>query len=310
MNTTTENITKTTPKASVVLPVYNGEKYLAEAIESVLNQTFRDFELILLNDGSTDDSLKIMRHYQSIDNRCKIISRENKGLIYTLNEGIELSKSEIIIRMDADDICVPDRFEKQIEFFEKYPDCVSVGSRIISMDEDGMHIRLWPLPLDHTGIDGQNIIGMSGGIAHPAAVFRKQAIQKIGGYDEKYKYAEDLDLFLKLAEIGKLANIEKPLLYYRQHLDSVCFKYADQQNISVKKATADAMKRRGITDHKKIETHNAAGLDNLEIYRIWAWWAIGDKNFGTAKKYGKKLLFKKPFSIQTWKIWYCIFRGY
>ena len=113
------DIKQKSPLISVILPVYNAEKYLAEAIDSILNQTFTDFEFIIINDGSTDNSLSILQSYQTQDSRIRLFSRENKGIVMTMNEGIDLARGEWLARMDADDIAMPSRFERQLQHLKE-----------------------------------------------------------------------------------------------------------------------------------------------------------------------------------------------
>lgn len=303
----------TAPRGSVVLPIYNGEKYLSYAIESVLKQSFRDYELLLMDDGSSDRSLEIIKNYAKRDDRCRVFTRPNKGLIYTLNEGIENSRGEIIFRMDADDVCAPDRFMRQVEFLEKNPKCVAVGSKIILIDDEGLEICQFLAGITHEEIDARHLSGLSGiggALCHPSAAIRKQALITINGYREDYKYTEDLDLFLRLAEIGMLANIDEPLLFYRQHVASVCHTSSGEQRLSGENAIRAAIQRRGIVNPPKINSRVPSKILLADLYKKWAWWAIGAGNIMAARKYARKLIFNAPFSMQTWKIWYCIFRGY
>lgn len=117
-------------KVSVVMPVYNSEKYLKESIESILNQSYSDLEFIIINDGSTDNSFKIIKEYAKLDKRINVISRENKGIVYSLNEAIRLAKGEYIARMDADDISAPKRIEKQISFLKSHRDIDILGTQV------------------------------------------------------------------------------------------------------------------------------------------------------------------------------------
>ena len=299
------------PKASVVLPIFNGEKYLHEAIDSVLKQSFDDFELLLIDDGSADNTLEIINHYKSSDSRCRVFTRGNKGLVCSLNEGIEQARGEIILRMDADDICLPDRFEKQIDYLDEHPECVALGAASILVDPDGLELCALSVFSEHDQIDSAHFNGLGGALAHPTAAIRRRALLAVGGYDEKYKHAEDVDLFLRLAEYGKIANISEPLLLYRQHFQSVGHKYRAIQVDSLNMAINAAAKRRGLKiPEKRISTSIGHDLDKNETYSKWAWWAIGSKNLKTALKYALKLSISKPFELNTLKLWYCIIRGH
>jgi len=296
------------PAASVVLPVYNGERYLAEAIDSILSQTFEDFELLLLDDGSTDQSVALMESYVRKDPRCRFYSWPNRGIVATLNAGLELATSEIIIRMDADDICAPTRFEKQIRFLNEHPEYVVVASRVTWIDPEGMPLRVAGDLLTHEEIDAEN---MRGGqvLHHPAVAMRKDALMRIGGYDHSFKYAEDLDLFLRLAEIGRIANLPDILLSYRQHLKSIGHQFPAQQRISIHKALKDACARRGIP-YQEIALHQPpAKQPRWMIHQRWGWWALHARNLATARKHALSAVTYSPFSAENWRLLVCALRG-
>jgi glycosyltransferase involved in cell wall biosynthesis len=175
------------PAASVIMPVYNAGRFLDKAIESVLGQSFPDFELLLLNDGSQDGSLDRLHHFAARDARCKVHSWANRGLIKTLNEGVRLAKADILIRMDGDDICRTQRFEHQISYLAAHPECVAVGSRVMLIDPDGHTIRPFAEQVEHAAIDAQHLAGNGGAIAHPAVALRKAAVVGVGGYRTEFR---------------------------------------------------------------------------------------------------------------------------
>lgn len=298
------------PKASVILPVYNAGHYLAYAIESVLQQTFTEFELLLLNDGSTDGSLEVMQRYAAQDERCHVITRENKGLVYTLNEGVELARTEVLFRMDADDLCLPTRFAKQMAYLDAHPECVAVGSRVMLIDPDGDPLCPFVDTFDHAAIDVAHMQGLGGAIAHPAVAMRRPAVMAVGGYRSAFKHAEDLDLFLRMAEYGQLANLPEVLFMYRQHPNSIGYKYRKEQAQSANLAIKQSYKRRGI-QFQNIDVSAADNSDNevSDVYKRWAWWAIGNKNRRVALKYAFKYFFNFGMSIDFLKIIFCITRG-
>ena len=138
----TTRLSNKTPAISVLLPVYNAERYLGLAVESVLNQTFDDFELLAFDDGSSYQSLSILREFAAKDSRVRVSSRENRGpLVVALNEMIAIARGPYLARMDADDICRSQRFEKQVAYLEAHPECVMVGSKCLAIDPEGMPIR-------------------------------------------------------------------------------------------------------------------------------------------------------------------------
>ena len=199
------------PLISVVLSVYNTELYLEEAIESILNQTYENFEFIIINDGSTDRSLEIIQSYS--DERIVCISHKNKGLITSLNEGIQKAKGKYIARMDADDISLPKRFEIQIEFMEKNLDIGLCGTSVAAFGE---HIKyhVWKLSKDNKTIQTQLLF--SSPLYHPTVIMRRNLILEHNlFYDEKFKHAEDFELWSRFAKYTKISNIQKPLLKYR-----------------------------------------------------------------------------------------------
>ena len=195
------------------MAVYNGEKYLSEAIESILVQTCKSFEFIIINDGSTDKSLEIILHHQKQDNRIIVISRENRGLIASLNEGIKKAKGKYIVRMDADDISLPTRFEEQVEFMEDNPDIGISGSAVIEFGENvETFIRK---PLKNNEVIKSELL-FSSTFAHPSVIMNKEMIFKYNlFYDNNFLHAEDFELWTRMAKVTKMANISKPLLKYR-----------------------------------------------------------------------------------------------
>ena len=301
------------PAASVVIPVYNTAKYLEKAVNSVLRQTFTDFELLLLDDGSTDESSAILDRYPVTDSRCRVYHWPNRGIIATRNEGNRLAKADILILMDSDDICMPDRFAKQMAYLLENPDCVAVGSRMLLIDATDMPITLMGNSFSHDEIDSTNISGFDTAFYQPTVAVRKSAMGQVGGYRVEYPSAEDFDLFLRLAEIGKLANLPDVLLKYRQHLSSIGYRKGSQQADSARRAIEDACRRRGL-DCPVLEARRQPAPDQrndpVEAHIKWAWWALKAGYLPTARKYAWRAMMKRPFSIEAWKLWACVLRGH
>jgi glycosyltransferase involved in cell wall biosynthesis len=299
------------PAISVIMCVYNGGQYLDQAIESVLAQTFTDFELILIDDGSTDNSLERLKFYETIDTRCRVFTGSNKGMVASLNQGIGLAKADIIFRMDHDDICRPIRFEKQIRYLKEHPECVAVSSKVLLIDDEDLPIaEIWG-ETEHNKIDSVHLSGTGTYMCHPALAVRKADILKIGGYRQECHYAEDLDLFLRLAEIGKLTNFPEVLLEYRQHVESVGYAKRDKQIKATEIAVSDAKKRRGLASTINFDSAEE-GMNTVlpkfcDIYLKWAWWAFLANNRQTAKKYAFKAFFRNPFKLELIKLFYCIY---
>lgn len=203
-----------TPVVSVVLPVYNGKAYLKEAIDSVLNQSFGNFELIIIDDGSTDDSADLIRAYD--DPRIRFYRQENKGLAATLNRGIALAKGEFIARQDQDDICLPARFEKQMDWFDKHPEAGMVGTaaeiwvgrtktdRVLQHPTEDAWIRFGLLFHNH--------------FVHSSVMIRKTALDDVGGYseDSRRQPPEDYELWSRMMKHYQVGNLPDILTVYRE----------------------------------------------------------------------------------------------
>lgn len=198
---------------SVVMPVYNAEKYVAEAIQSIINQQYKEFEFIIINDGSTDSSLDIIKDYEAKDHRIKVISRENKGLVASLNEGINLAKGKYIVRMDADDISLSDRITRQVSFMERNPRVGVCGAWIESFG-DNIKRHVHKLSADDSLLKTQLIFSPC--FAHPSVIIRKSVlIENNILYDERFKHIEDYALWVQLSKVTKFSNIQDILLRYR-----------------------------------------------------------------------------------------------
>lgn len=212
------------PLVTVLLPVYNAELHLAESVESVLGQTFTDFEFLIINDGSTDDSEKQILSYRDV--RIRYHKNEiNLGLIATLNKGMELASGKYIVRMDADDICMPDRIQKQVQFMETHPEvgicgcCADVIDKAhlkMKYDAEDASIRIKMLYQCH--------------MLHPSVIIRKGLIDRYTlRYNPEFIHAEDYELFYRIGNFTKLANLTDTLLLYREHEGSVSRIYKQTQ---------------------------------------------------------------------------------
>jgi glycosyltransferase involved in cell wall biosynthesis len=202
------------PEISVVMGVYNAAPYLREAIESILNQTFTNFEFIIINDGSTDESAEIIKSYK--DSRLVIIEQENRGLTKSLNIGLKNARADYIARIDADDIALPDRFQLQYDFLESNPDFFIVGGAYEVINEKGEYIYT-----NYPPVTWEEILQRrpSFPIAHPTVLYRKKIIIENGGYDERYWKlpSEDFLLWNRIVNTTdyKIANVDKPIIKYR-----------------------------------------------------------------------------------------------
>lgn len=202
------------PRVSVILPVYNGERTLADSIDSILNQEFKDLELIIINDGSSDKSLEICERYKN-DTRVRIINQVNHGLAKTLNIGIRLSRGEIIARQDQDDISLPGRIYKQIQFIDQNPRVVLVGtwSKVYSEGQDTGRRHHHPL----SDRELRHFLYFDNPFVHSSVVFKRENFLQAGGYISMSDHQpEDYDLWTRISETGEIANLPFYGLHYHE----------------------------------------------------------------------------------------------
>ena len=220
------------PALSVAMSVYNGERFLDEAIASVSAQTFADFEFLVLDDGSQDGTRDIIEAHAARDARIRPIVRENRGLVASLNELLAGARAPLVARMDADDICMPHRFAAQIAFLEANPDYGVVGSRSIDIDEFGKPYTV--AGEEHPDSHAQFLAAIDSGgplLCHPAVMYRRETVLGVGGYHAAFRHCEDLDLWLRLASATKLASVPERLLFYRHYAGQVSSRHATEQQV-------------------------------------------------------------------------------
>lgn len=208
------------PVISVVMSVYNSEQYLEEAIESILNQTLSNFEFIIVNDGSTDNSISIIKSYMETDNRIVMIDRKNKGLPYSLNEGVAKAKGEYIARMDADDKAFKNRLEHQLNYMLANADIDLSYFDTVFIDKNSKIVcPSWrPKKVEKV----LSCLKEHNFIPHPTVMFKKSVFENVGGYDESFRTGQDLNLWLRMKEEKyNFGYIDKALLYYRLNPTSV-----------------------------------------------------------------------------------------
>ena len=229
------------PRVSVVTSVYNGEVYLEECIDSILNQTFQDFEYIILNNGSTDRTAEILNSYT--DSRIHIINQENLGISRSLNKGINLSKSELIARLDADDYALPQRLEKQIAFMGKYPDVILCGSRILELIGEKLSEQRIAFVESDQAI--KKSMSLFNPFAHSAVIFRKNIFFKAGGYNCQFKYGQDYDLWLRMLSFGEARILKEELGVVRIFEESESHRNPRKQKHEGLKVRWEAFKKFG-----------------------------------------------------------------
>jgi len=257
------------PAITVLMPVYNGAKYLNESIDSILNQTFSDFEFLIIDDESTDDSVKIIKSYD--DPRIKlIVNKKNIGQSATLNKGLELARGKYIARMDQDDISMPERLKKQMEFMDECPNIGVCGSWI---QHFGKYDYLTPLELDDDSIKIKLLTNQN--LAHPAVMIRKSTLVKYQlNYDPTFTIAMDYDLWVRMFEYCSFANLPEPLLKYRTHKNqkskiSSGISYTEMMRVLalLLEKMDFRFNRYDLSMHYKIVT--GTSLDSLNKYKVF-----------------------------------------
>ncbi|HKF50792.1 MAG TPA: glycosyltransferase [Candidatus Acidoferrales bacterium] len=234
-------------RISVVMSVYNGQEYLPEAVDSILTQTFRDFEFIIIDDGSVDKTAEILTRYAERDSRIRIISHENKGRAASLNIGIEAAKSEYIARMDADDVALPERLQQQFDFLETQPQVGIVGGAVELIKRNGSGVRRVQPPVSDSEI--RTIMLQGNPMWHPAITMRRKVVIAAGGYRKQFLDADDYDLWLRMVELCQIANLGIYVLRYRIHANQVSVQNMRHQTMCVFAARiAAALRRSGKPD--------------------------------------------------------------
>ena len=216
------------PPVSVVMPVYNSAHVVADAVESILHQTFGDFEFIIVDDGSTDSTEEILREYAALDGRIKLYNQGNCGLIASLNRYCRVANGKYIARMDADDISLPARLEKQFRYLEAHSEVGVLGTWIQDVDSNRTPIIEWPVPADPVVVRWFLFFGNC--IAHPSVMMRRELLDRLGYYRPNAIHVEDYDLWIRAAEVTGVANLPEVLLQYRVSADSVSSRNVSVQN--------------------------------------------------------------------------------
>jgi glycosyltransferase involved in cell wall biosynthesis len=241
-------VTESIPVISVVMPVRNGERFLAQALDSILCQTFGDFEFIVVDDGSTDATPHILADYAHANERIHVQRQEARGMVPALNLGCELARGTYLARMDADDVASPRRFAEQVSFLERHPRIEVLGAAVLVVDE---HDRpLFPVWYATTNESIRRTLAAGTAFAHPVVMMRRSAFLISGGYRASFDpHAADYDLWLRMAEFCEFANLPGVLLHYRFHSGGVSFQNLSQQVLAMVGAEFSArMRRSGAPD--------------------------------------------------------------
>jgi glycosyltransferase involved in cell wall biosynthesis len=291
------------------MPVYDRAAFVERACQSVLAQTFRDFELIILDDGSRDDSPRRLEALARTDPRVRLSRRENRGLIASRNELLSLARAPLVAWMDSDDISLPQRLALQVARLEADPAMVCLGSAVLEIDTDDDPIRRHGYPSDHDAIRAGLLEGDA--MRFPTTMMRRRAAIDVGGFREPFKVGEDLDLFLRLMEVGTLANLPEILLHYRQHPESTSVLLATGWVTYRDTILALAQERR-LTGSDRLQRGEPVTLvfppkkSGVPVaawsnHRQWAEEALAGRFLPTARKHALKALRLAPRKLESWK---------
>jgi glycosyltransferase involved in cell wall biosynthesis len=234
----------------------------------------------------------------------RLFNEERHGLTRCLNRGIAFAKGQYLARMDADDVSLPDRFQEQGDYLDANPGVLALGGRARIVSPEGWPLGQWSVPVEHEDIDAAHIAGFAGQLIHPTSMIRANAVCRIGGFDEQWTYAQDYDLWLRLAEIGRLSNLPGIILNYRLNLSSVSFATRRMQYESVVRIAKAARLRRGLpalvssVDWESYQGWACATAWNTR--ERWYRMAIEAHEFSTALRIALQLLVQKPLFISGW----------
>lgn len=289
------------PTVSVLMPVHNAERYLAEAIESILDQTFTDFEFLIIDDGSTDRSRVTLERYAARDARIRVTSRPNTGYGVALNELLRQARGDLIARMDADDVALPERLERQVAYLRAHPDVVCVGSAVQFIDAAGRFLLERHEGMGHQLIQERALAGDCA-LNHPSVMMRRAALEAVGGYHVEFVPAEDLDLWLRLGEIGRLANLPDVLMKYRQHEASFSERHQQLQLERSAAAVLEACRRRGIPPRQVSVTawRPVDRASRMQTYVGYGWRGLERGDYRMAVHYGLRAIGQAPWRAGGW----------
>jgi glycosyltransferase involved in cell wall biosynthesis len=283
------------------MPVYNGERFIAEAVTSVLTSGFADLELLVVDDGSTDASVAEAKRAAAGDPRLRILELQHGGVGAARDAALRAARGELIANMDADDVMLPGRLNRQLEFLDRHRDHVAVGGRVLTIDAEGKPFGVVGRFETHEAIDAQLLAGDGGAMPNPVAMFRRASALEIGGYNLHLQHVgEDYDLWLRLAEVGRIANLPDVLIRYRLHDNNVSTgvgKTARRLPVTLD-TLARAFARRGIVDRAPEKLPS----ESMRRWERWSDRAIvahyrGDR--GRALAFGLMALALNPFAART-----------
>ena len=296
------------PRVSVLMPVFNTQRYVDSAVRSILQQDHTDFELVILDDGSTDGSGAVLQKLAAFDARIRLVQRPNKGLIATRNELLSLARAELVAWMDSDDISMKQRLRLQVGRFDADAALVCLGGAALCVDPEG-----WPLWMERFVTTHDEIVRgqqEGGAMRFPTTMMRREAALRVGGFREPFRIGEDLDLCMRLSEVGRMANLDDVVLEYRQHPRSTSAILSRQWEVYRDLILAlaherqaggpDRLQRGEPVSVPPPPTAEAALRDDVHQRR--ARMALHEGHVPTARKYARAALKQQPTSWGAWKL--------
>jgi hypothetical protein len=281
----------TRPAVTVLMPVRNGARHVAEAVESILAQSLGEFEFIACDDGSIDETPRILAGFAARDARLRVLTLPAGGIVATLNAGLRVAQADWVARMDADDIAHPHRLRRQMEEAQRHPDAAAIGAAWRVVGPDGRFRRLMVPPTEPGAIAAALL--RHNCLAHPTMLFRRAAVLAAGGYRSAFRCAEDYDLWLRLAERHELRAVAEPLLDYREHGGQTAWAAIAQRIMAERAAQLAACARRaGLPDPAEgvaaIDRAwlRAAGMSEEEIVALLTSRALGTAQDAVAGRQG------------------------
>ncbi|MFL9484389.1 glycosyltransferase family 2 protein [Chitinophagaceae bacterium LWZ2-11] len=290
---------------SVLMPAYNAGPYIAEAIDSVLNQTFPNFELVIINDGSTDNTEEVIRSFN--DERIILINQKNTGVAEALNTGLKFAKGKYIARFDSDDVCLPQRLEKQLAYLENNPAYVITGSDAIYISEQGDYLCNFSCPEHSDAAIKQKLYSICP-FTHSAVMYRKEAVIHCGGYSALAHNMEDYLLWVQLSKLGKFYNYPTPLLKVRFNPASVTIdeKWRGKRFRTLK---YQILKKEEITEQEGAELLDIIQKQDTHKIKHGSYYALCGKKFlvnnhqpDKARVYIKKAILLSPLRLDNYAL--------
>jgi glycosyltransferase involved in cell wall biosynthesis len=278
-------------KVSVIMPVRDGERWLAQAVESVLAQTLADFELVIVDDGSIDGSPAILSALSRCDDRLRVVQQPPEGLVTALNRALALARAPLVARLDSDDVALPERLACQVSCFSQFPALVLLGSWAEEIDDEGRCIGQMRPETEPERL--AQILPHRNPFVHSSMMMRTSVVQKLGGYRQAFLGAEDLDLWLRLSECGEIANLSQPLVRYRRHRGNIERSLGVRQSFSVRLAQTASRARR------------SSGIDPADrLLEPPDWWAPDayGQFYGEAAQLCRFLELADPKLLETGRI--------